>query len=98
MQGILDGEEDIPGQHVLSTGSHDTSNPEDLKQLLLDSLSRLSGAVNNFLKMYAKAFRVDFTVDMTVDPTQGKLKSVSFVFSLKEIYDLGLFYCLTNSH
>ncbi|XP_069950780.1 phosphatidylinositol 4-phosphate 3-kinase C2 domain-containing subunit beta-like isoform X2 [Cherax quadricarinatus] len=69
-QGILDGEDDGPGQRVLSTGSHDTSNPEDLKQLLLDTLSRLAGAVNNFLVMYAKAFRVDFTVDMTVDPTQ----------------------------
>lgn len=69
-QGILDGEEDIPGQRVLSTGSHDSSNPEDLKHMLRDTLSRLAGAVNNFLKMYAKAFRVDFTVDMTVDPTQ----------------------------
>ncbi|XP_045593845.1 phosphatidylinositol 4-phosphate 3-kinase C2 domain-containing subunit alpha isoform X2 [Procambarus clarkii] len=68
-QGILDGEEDSHGLRVLSTGSHDTSNPENLKQLLLDSLSRLAGAVNNFLAMYAKAFRVDFTVDMTVDPT-----------------------------
>ncbi|XP_042231376.1 phosphatidylinositol 4-phosphate 3-kinase C2 domain-containing subunit alpha-like isoform X2 [Homarus americanus] len=69
-QGILDGEEDISGQRVLSTGSHDTTNPDDLKQLLLESLSQLAAAVNNFLVMYARAFRVDFTVDMTVDPTQ----------------------------
>nr|XP_027227841.1 phosphatidylinositol 4-phosphate 3-kinase C2 domain-containing subunit beta-like isoform X1 [Penaeus vannamei]XP_027227842.1 phosphatidylinositol 4-phosphate 3-kinase C2 domain-containing subunit beta-like isoform X1 [Penaeus vannamei]XP_027227843.1 phosphatidylinositol 4-phosphate 3-kinase C2 domain-containing subunit beta-like isoform X1 [Penaeus vannamei] len=69
-KGILDGEEDIPGQRILSTGSHDSTNPEDLKHLLLDSLSRLAGAVNNFLVMYAKAFRVDFTVDRTVDATK----------------------------
>ncbi|KAG7163556.1 Phosphatidylinositol 4-phosphate 3-kinase C2 domain-containing subunit alpha-like [Homarus americanus] len=39
-QGILDGEEDISGQRVLSTGSHDTTNPDDLKQLLLESLKQ----------------------------------------------------------
>ncbi|XP_068208822.1 phosphatidylinositol 4-phosphate 3-kinase C2 domain-containing subunit beta isoform X4 [Palaemon carinicauda] len=66
-QGILDGEDDFPGQRVLSTGSQDFSSSDDLKNSLLDSLSRLSGAVNSFLGMYAKAFRVDFTVDATVD-------------------------------
>ncbi|XP_063588936.1 phosphatidylinositol 4-phosphate 3-kinase C2 domain-containing subunit alpha-like [Penaeus indicus] len=79
-KGILDGEEDIPGQRILSTGSHDSTNPEDLKHLLLDALSRLAGAVNNFLVMYAKAFRVDFTVDRTVDATKA--------FSLHNIFSL----------
>ena len=73
-QGILDGEDDTPGQQViLSTGSHDSSlSHQDLKQNLLDALSRLAAAVNNFLIMYAKAFRVDFTVENTVDAVQGK--------------------------
>ncbi|KAK3877587.1 hypothetical protein Pcinc_017702 [Petrolisthes cinctipes] len=68
-QGILDGEEDSRGQRMLSTGSHDSSNPEELKTLLLDALSRLATAVNNFLVMYSKAFRVDFTVDVSSDVT-----------------------------
>ncbi|KAK7070689.1 Phosphatidylinositol 4-phosphate 3-kinase C2 domain-containing subunit alpha [Halocaridina rubra] len=66
-QGILDGEEDIRGQRILSTGSHDISSTDDLKNLLLDALCSLSGAVNNFLAMYARAFRVDFTVETSVE-------------------------------
>ncbi|XP_063885765.1 phosphatidylinositol 4-phosphate 3-kinase C2 domain-containing subunit beta-like isoform X1 [Scylla paramamosain] len=68
-QGILDGEEDFPGQRILSTGSHDASSPDFLKKQLLDAVSCLGAAVNNFLIMYAKAFRVDFTVDITTEPT-----------------------------
>lgn len=96
-QGILDGEEDIPGQRILSTGSHDSTNPEDLKHLLLDSLSRLAGAVNNFLVMYAKAFRVDFTVDRTVDATKGKKENwVSVWFSEKEYRLFTVYKCDIN--
>lgn len=80
VQGVLDGEEDISGQRVLSTGSHDSSNPEDLKARLLDTLSQLAAAVNNFLVMYAKAFRVDFTVDLTTDATKGKLCRFSVLY------------------
>ncbi|XP_050713175.1 phosphatidylinositol 4-phosphate 3-kinase C2 domain-containing subunit beta-like isoform X2 [Eriocheir sinensis] len=64
-QGVLDGEEDFREHHVLSTGSHDTTNPDNLKKKLLEAVSCLAAAVNNFLTMYARAFRVDFTVDMT---------------------------------
>lgn len=73
LQGILDGEEDFPGQRILSTGSHDTNSPDHLRQQFLDAVSCLATAVNNFLIMYAKAFRVDFTVNMTTDPTNGNI-------------------------
>ncbi|CAL4157282.1 unnamed protein product, partial [Meganyctiphanes norvegica] len=69
-QGVLDGEDDVGGDVRMSTGSHDNHNPEELKQWLLGSLSHLAAAVNNFLVMYTRAFRVDFTVDLTVDQTQ----------------------------
>ena len=76
IQGILDGEEDFPGQRILSTGSHDTSSPDSLKKQLLDAVSCLAAAVNNFLMMYAKAFRVDFTVNIATDPTNGNMMFV----------------------
>ena len=81
IQGILDGEEDFPGQQViLSTGSHDSSlSHEDQKQNLLDALTRLAAAVNNFLTMYSKAFRVDFNVHDTVDATMGKIFKIFLI-------------------
>lgn len=88
-QGVLDGEEDFPGQRILSTGSHDTSNPDNLKQLLLDAVSCLASAVSNFLIMYAKAFRVDFTVDMNSEFTNGNNANCSFYMTVS-------FYILTT--
>ena len=81
LQGILDGEEDFPGQRVLSTGSHDASSPDFLKKQLLDAVSCLAAAVNNFLIMYAKAFRVDFTVDIATESTNGNV-----MFILKTLW------------
>ncbi|XP_076040725.1 phosphatidylinositol-4-phosphate 3-kinase catalytic subunit Pi3K68D isoform X2 [Oratosquilla oratoria] len=69
-QGILDGEEDVFCKRVLSTGSYGSDSAEELKQLLLDTLSRFAAAVNNFLIMYSRAFRVDYTVEQTVDASQ----------------------------
>lgn len=88
----MDGEEDIPGQRILSTGSHDSTNPEDLKHLLLDALSRLAGAVNNFLVMYAKAFRVDFTVDRTVDATKGRKENWLLIWCSEKEYSFCAVY------
>lgn len=70
----MDGESDACGQvGMMSTGSYDScQGPSELKQMLLDALSRMATAVNNFLFMYTRAFRVDFTVEkMPFDSSEG---------------------------
>ncbi|KAB7494706.1 hypothetical protein Anas_07471, partial [Armadillidium nasatum] len=68
-QGVLDGEDDIPGQTgFLSTGSHDSAQPaEELKMKLMEALNYLGLELNNFLHMYMGAFRVDFIIDKNGD-------------------------------
>ncbi|RXG58727.1 Phosphatidylinositol 4-phosphate 3-kinase C2 domain-containing subunit beta [Armadillidium vulgare] len=68
-QGVLDGEDDIPGQTgFLSTGSHDSAQPaEELKMKLIEALNYLGLELNNFLHMYMGAFRVDFIIDKNGD-------------------------------
>ena len=42
-----------------------------LKAQLLEATSRLSSALASFLRMYARAFRVDFYIPPVVDYTKG---------------------------
>ena len=69
----MDGEDDVPGQiGMLSTGSYDAfKGPEEMRQRLLDALSRIATSVSDFLKMYAKTFRVDFTIEGSIESNEG---------------------------
>ena len=66
-QGILDYEGTDQSDHGRMVTTSSDSDSTLLKSKLHDSTSNLSGALGQFLRMYASAFRVDFVVPPSID-------------------------------